>query len=1154
LAGTPSWGYDTVRLLDQIKAPEMQRPVAAAVHGQRLYVLDGKISGLLIFDLAGRLLKTVGRPGSGKSGFDSPRGIAVGPDGKVYVADTGNSRIQILDADGGFLWSFGTKGSERGMLREPRSVAVGAGGRIYVSDSGNDRVQVFTADGILLYGFGSSGKGPGQFSDPARIAVDPADNVYVLDSGHGRIEKFDPAARFVREYQLSGHDFGVDAYGFLYVLDADSGKVVEQSPDGAVLGRFGSSGSGMGQYRKPEGVTVVSDGTVLVLDTGNSRIQRIEVANKLKTAPLPPDLATKLLVSGPSRSWPVAAGLLAPYGDDLFAYLPKDGQFVRLDSEGKERARFGIKTGKEPSATRGARGLAVSRKLGLYVSDASANRIQQFTLDGVWKANIAESSGFFDSRKKEGRVKEPQGVAINEAGTIYVADAGNSRIDAFSPEGVFLFGFGPGIGTSALQSPAAVAWDKMRFLYFTDKELKKIFKVEPSGALIKSWGEEGEGPGQFRSPSAMAFDGNNYLYILDDVLRRVSVYTKDGKWMTDLFAPGAGERELSAPTAVAIQGERLLIADGGKGRIVTYDLHPHLTAPVSVSSSVKEGSVLLSWSAVSDPWTSAYRVLRSSDPGGPFEEIGRTEATRWQDDQVKPYSDYWYQVATEAKTQDVGPGSRPVAVYVTGAMNKAAVEISTVSIGNIFSANYKWYLKNPVGRVVLTNNVNTPFQNLKLTFRLKEFMDFGYDTEIKRLDPQQSVEVPVIATLNNRVLEVSEDTPVQAEFTLTYFESGKSQTVSLTRPLRVYSRNAITWEDPSRIANFITPKDPPVRDFQSEALRDRPRSAKSDFLNRNLVTALHIWDALSEAGVQFQSNPNNPYEALREDPNFPVDYSQFPRDTLKRKSGQCDDLATLIVSMLYGANVRAVILDYPGHMALMFDTESSDPLEIGLPESGLISYEGTYWVPLEATLAGKPFPEAYRKALYAYNTEQEKGRVRVTDPRRAWATYEPATLPESGWTAEVPKAEARQKRFDEEAGALAADRNQFLKKHYEAMAKAEGQAVEAHVQLGLLAYQQGDHPAAAAEFDKALAIDPSNAAALNDLGGLIFWAGDDARAHEQFLKAAAADPEDADIWLNLVKTAVRLQARAKAEEYGRKAAALEPDLGPVVKNLLDQVK
>ncbi|MDD5627591.1 MAG: hypothetical protein PHU21_00890, partial [Elusimicrobia bacterium] len=760
----------------------------------------------------------------------------------------------------------------------------------------------------------------------------------------------------------------------------------------------------------------------------------------------------------------------------------------------------------------------------------------------------------FDSKSKEGRVKDPRGVAINETGTVYVADAGNRRIDAFSPDGAFLFGFGPQVGPYNLVEPTALAWDQGRFLYFTDRALKKVFKVEPSGAFIAAWGEEGEGPGQFQSPSALAFDGRNYLYVLDDELSRVSVYTKDGRWLTDFFAPGPEERELKGPTSLAIQGERLLVADYGKARIVTYDLHPHLAAPVAITSSTKEGVASLSWQASADSWAAGYVVSRATDPAGPFVELGTTDKPRFQDSGAAPDAVSWYVVATAAKTKDLGPLSRPFPVHVPPASNKAPVEISTAAIGNIFSANYKWYLKNPVGKARVTNTVSVPFQSLKLSFRLKEFMDFGYDTEIKRLEPQESVEIPLIATLNNKVLEVSEDTPVQAELTLTYFENGKQESVSLTKPLRVYSRNAITWEDPRRIANFLTPKDPPVRDFGVEALRDRPRCAAAGALNPNLVTAMHLWEALSEAGVRFQSNPNNPYESVREDANFPVDYAQFPRETLKRKSGQCDDLSTLLVSLLYGANVRAAILDYPGHMALMFDTETDDPAEAGLPASEMVSFEGSYWIPLEATLLGSSFAEAYRKALYAYKTEFEKGRVRVLDPREAWESFEPATLPETAAVTEAPKAEARAKRFTGDAETLAAERYAFLKKLYAEQAAAAPQDADLRVQLGLLEYQKGDPAAAAAEYGKALALDPKNPAALNNQAGLSYEAGDLAKAEALYLKATEADAADPDLWLNLVKTGVRLKDKAKARAWADKALALDGSLKPAVETLLGGLK
>jgi DNA-binding beta-propeller fold protein YncE len=1154
LAAVPARAYDSIRFLDPVRAEGMVKPVAAAASGTRLYVVDEKKPALFIYDAGGGLLKSVGRKGSDQEGLDSPRGVAVGPDGRVYVADTGNHRIKVLSAEGEPLWSFGTRGSERGMLKSPRSVAVGMDGRVYVADTGNDRVQVFTAEGILLFAVGSKGKEPGRFSEPARVAVDAADNITVLDRGNDRIQRFDAAARCIREFPVKGGDFALDAFGFIYELDAGSGKVVERGPDDRELGRFGSPGSGVGQFKKAEGIALSADGTVIVLDAGNARIQRVEVSNKLKTEPVAPNLQTKLTVSGPSRSWQQAASALASFGDDLYAYLPLAGQFAVFDADGKVKSRFGTKDAKSPGSLSGTKGFAVSRKLGLYASDTPKNRIQHYAIDGTHKAAIAESSGMFDSKKKEGRVSDPRGVAVNDAGTVYVADAGNRRISAFSPEGAFLFAFGPQVGPHSLVEPAALAWDKGRFLYFTDRGLRKVFKVEPSGALIAAWGEEGEGPGQFRSPSALAFDGRHYLYVLDDELSRVSVYTKDGAWLTDFFAPGPAERELKGPTAVAIQGERLLVADYGKARIVTYDLHPQLAAPLDISSSTKEGVVSLSWKPVADQWTAGYAVSRATDPAGPFAELGRADSARFQDPAAAADAVSWYVAATVAKTGDVGPRSRPFPVYVPPAANKAPVEISTVVIGNIFSANYKWYLKNPAGRARVTNNTSVPFQGLKLTFRLKEFMDFGYDTEIKKLEGGESVEVPLIATLNNKILEVSEDTPVQAEFSLTYFQDGRQEKVSLTRPLRVYSRNAITWEDPRRIANFLTPKDPPVREFAVEVLRDRPKSRAAESLNPNIVTALHLWEALSEAGVRFQSNPNNPYEALREDPNFPVDYAQFPRETLKRRSGQCDDLATLLASLLYGANVRSVLLDYPGHMALMFDTETDDSAEAGLPESGLVKHEGTYWIPLEATMMGGPFVEAYRKALYAYKTESGRGRVRVLDPRQAWETYEPATLPEAASVTEAPKAAARAKRFSADAQSLAVQRYEFLKKLYDEQLAADPKDADVLVQLGLLEHGKGDAASAAAAFEAALAVDPEHVAALNDLAGLAFLAGDHAKAEALYLKAAAADPSDAELWLNLVKTAVNLKDKAKAQGYAQKALARDGSLKPAVDNLLGHLK
>ncbi|MFH1726053.1 MAG: SMP-30/gluconolactonase/LRE family protein [Elusimicrobiota bacterium] len=1147
VAAADARAYDFIEFADPIDAGMSAHAVAAAASPSRLYLVDEKKSALHIFDAEGKHLKTV----FGKDLLSGPRGIALGPSGEVFVADTKNSRVQVFDPEGALKRSIGSKGSAPGRLSKPHSVAVGADGRVYVADTGNDRVQVFTREGVFLFGFGEKGSDPGQLKGPTRIAVDPSDRVYVLDEGNERLQRYGSDTSLDREFVLHGSDFAVDDYGFLYMLDKKRGKVKEVGPDGLVRGGFGAAGKGRGQFKKPQGIAIGPDGTIFVVDAGNKRIQRVLLTNKLKTERLKHNLATKLLVTGPTRVLPLAAAALASSGELLIAYEEKTGQFVVIGKDGAEVRRFGTNKGSDETVTEGTRGFAASEKYGLYVADTKGGKIQVFGLDGEHKTNFGEAKGLFASKKKEGRVKEPAGVAIDEKGKVYVADAGNRRVDAFSPDGTFLFGFGPRVGPHEFDRPVSVAWDEAGFVYVLDSGLRKVFKCTPSGGFIKAWGAEGRGVGQFDDPVSLAYDGRSYLYVLDRGHKRVSVFDRDGTWVTNFFSGGSDELSLDEPSALTVTGDQLVIADPRAGRVVSFTLHPRLAPPVEISTKAVEGEVVVSWKPVSDPWAGGYRVYRSSRPLGPFGEGLLAKKPVFKDSKVEAYERYWYRVAVEAGTGDLGPVSRPVEVYIPGAFNRPPIEISTLAVGNIFSANYKWYLTNPVGKAAIVNNVNLPFQNVKASFRLKDFMDFATEKVIERIGAQETVEIPLVATLNNRILEVSEDTPIQAEFTVTYYEKGKKQEVSVALPLKVYSRNAITWEDPRRIANFITPKDPPVLDLGREILRQAPEGPQGTaYLNGNLATAMRLWAALGSLGVKFMPSPNNPFELMSEDPAFPVDYTQFPRETLRRKSGECDDLVTLIASMLEGATVRTALLDYPGHLALMFDTGSNDLLEVGLPEDKLIKYQDTYWVPLEATMVGSPFEESSSKALFAYKEMAAQDKAAVTDPRESWKVYEPATLPKPEQEALKPEAKDFAKRFDRAASHYLKARYAFLSAHLQkAAAEAEGDPAPLN-QLGILESQHGRLAEAEKEFAKALEAEPGNAAALNNMGNLAYVRGDYEAALTRYQEAAERDADDPGIWMNLTRAALKLGRKERADEYAKKAVALDKTLKPDVESLM----
>jgi len=86
----------------------------AATDGE-IYVLDGQVPALRVYDMSGRHLRDIGVEGSGPAEFRRPDSLVIGPDGRIYVRDYPNARIMVfspqgqevgtLPLDGGFATS-----------------------------------------------------------------------------------------------------------------------------------------------------------------------------------------------------------------------------------------------------------------------------------------------------------------------------------------------------------------------------------------------------------------------------------------------------------------------------------------------------------------------------------------------------------------------------------------------------------------------------------------------------------------------------------------------------------------------------------------------------------------------------------------------------------------------------------------------------------------------------------------------------------------------------------------------------------------------------------------------------------------------------------------------------------------------------------------
>lgn len=289
IAPTDVWGAAGVGDV-QFQSP---KGVAVAPDGS-LYVVDSRNNRIQKFDSSGRYLLSWGTFGEGQGQFNEPWGIAVDAQGNVYVADWWNHRVQKFDADGRFITGWGKYGITDGTLGEPgvfygpRSIAIDPKGNVYVADTGNHRVQVFDSSGRFLSQHGGRGSEDGQFEEPVGLAIDRDGFIYVADTWNRRIQRFDPDFNLVSQWPFVGWEsesavnkpyLAVDGWGGLYVSDPGNHRVVKFSSTGALVAAWGAFGSTDGSFNLPTGVACDEAGSVIVVDSGNNRVAKFAPVN-----------------------------------------------------------------------------------------------------------------------------------------------------------------------------------------------------------------------------------------------------------------------------------------------------------------------------------------------------------------------------------------------------------------------------------------------------------------------------------------------------------------------------------------------------------------------------------------------------------------------------------------------------------------------------------------------------------------------------------------------------------------------------------------------------------------------------------------------------------------------------------------------------------
>jgi len=267
--------------------------------------------------------------------------------------------------------------------------------------------------------FGESGFGPGEFSYPRAVEVAADGRVFVVDKT-ARIQQFAPDGELVAWFRMPERQAGkptgmaFDGQGNLLVADTHYSRVLVFDREGKEVTRFGSNGTGDGQFLLPTDVAVDKEGNVFVGEYGgNDRISRFT-----------PDYRFVLSFAGEASG---DAALARPSSmvfdgeQTLWVADTVHHRICRFDRDGTLLAQFGTMGG-APGQLRYPRGLSVCPDGTLLVTEYGNNRLQWFDTQGR-SLRIWGGPG-----RALGQLKMPWAATTASDGRVYVVDSGNNRV------------------------------------------------------------------------------------------------------------------------------------------------------------------------------------------------------------------------------------------------------------------------------------------------------------------------------------------------------------------------------------------------------------------------------------------------------------------------------------------------------------------------------------------------------------------------------------------------------------------------------------------------------------------------------------------------------------------------------------------------------
>ncbi len=440
---------------------------------------------------------------------------------------------------------------------------------------------------------------------------------------------------------------------------------------------------------------------------------------------------------------------------------------------------------------------------------------------------------------------------------------------------------------------------------------------------------------------------------------------------------------------------------------------------------------------------------------------------------------------------------------------KPVPKILSTEIAALFPSLLQVYRVKPAGNVTIRNTLAAPIYNVRADLFIKKYMDYpAAGGEISRLEPGGDASLDLYAILNEAVLDVQEDLPLQALVRIHYSDGRTETDFEVARQVTLYKRTAISWDDTGKLAAFVTPNEETVGQASFSYLGGKE---EDPLLSPVFHRALAICDSLGALPLTYVEDPLSPLSAVLGAMGA-VDTIRFPRTTLAYKGGDCDDTTALLASLLEAAGIPTAILTSPGHVFLAFNSGEKEVDAWLFPAADLrtIRHGGKLWIPVETTLLSRGFYAAWKSASDLVKKHQGGASFEFIPVADLRTTYPPLPLPPSNQAAPHPDPARRAALIDQSAKDIAAALYAPNLRRLEKEASGLKGTVKSRVdnRLAQLHTRFGRDDQAAAVLAGILARDPDYLPAYLNLATLNLRSGSRTEALKRLRQAASVRPGD----------------------------------------------